>query len=187
MAVLNANPGHARSPSICVIADQGAVDVRSGTSADITARSRHVRFTPNNGSWAAHSSQHSAVGLRVHALVLKQLRFLLSWSLFRRSSSSPPFRQCHGGHASGLWWIVGWGPRLDAMRCSASMGRVDRPRSWAGHVGRGCINGAPEFLVGVVRTLNSGEGHVSRPCQRLEQADSCLVEIGPVPGWLARC
>jgi len=24
---------------------------------------RHVRFTPNNGRWAAHPSQHLAVGL----------------------------------------------------------------------------------------------------------------------------
>ena len=28
-------------------------DVRYGSLADITARSRHVRFTPNNGRWAA--------------------------------------------------------------------------------------------------------------------------------------
>jgi hypothetical protein len=30
---------------------------------DITARSRHVRFTPNSGHWAAQPSQHLAVGL----------------------------------------------------------------------------------------------------------------------------
>jgi hypothetical protein len=27
-----------------------------GSLADITARPRHVRFTPNNGRWAAHPS-----------------------------------------------------------------------------------------------------------------------------------
>jgi hypothetical protein len=37
-----------------------AQTVRYGSLADITARSRHVRFTPNNGRWAAHPSQHLA-------------------------------------------------------------------------------------------------------------------------------
>ena len=30
------------------------VDVRFGSLADILASPRHVRFTPNNGHWAAH-------------------------------------------------------------------------------------------------------------------------------------
>ena len=33
------------------------VNVHYGSLADITARSRHVRFTPNNGHWTAHLSQ----------------------------------------------------------------------------------------------------------------------------------
>jgi hypothetical protein len=32
----------------------GNVNVRYGSLADITARSRHIRFTPNHGRWAAH-------------------------------------------------------------------------------------------------------------------------------------
>jgi DoxX-like protein len=32
--------------------------VRFGSFADMTARARHVHFTPNNGRWAAHPSQH---------------------------------------------------------------------------------------------------------------------------------
>jgi hypothetical protein len=31
--------------------------------ADILTSPRHVRFTPNNGRWAAHPSQDLAVGL----------------------------------------------------------------------------------------------------------------------------
>src|SRR6185295_3396215 len=42
-------------------------DVRFGSLADITTRSRHVRFTPHNGHWAAQG-QHLAVGLWVRAL-----------------------------------------------------------------------------------------------------------------------
>jgi hypothetical protein len=34
-----------------------------GSLADITARLCHVRFTPDNGRWAVHPSQHLAVGL----------------------------------------------------------------------------------------------------------------------------
>ena len=34
--------------------------VRYGSLADIPTSPRHVRFTPNNGSWAAHPSQHLA-------------------------------------------------------------------------------------------------------------------------------
>jgi len=37
--------------------------VRFGSLADITTRSRHVRFTPDSGRSAAHPSQHLAVGL----------------------------------------------------------------------------------------------------------------------------
>ena len=37
--------------------------VRFGSLADIPTSPRHVRFTPNNGSWAAHPSLHLAVGL----------------------------------------------------------------------------------------------------------------------------
>jgi hypothetical protein len=36
-------------------------NVRYGSLADILTVPRHVRFTPNNGSWAAHPSQHLAV------------------------------------------------------------------------------------------------------------------------------
>ena len=32
-----------------------------GSLADILISPRHVRFTPNNGRWAAHPSQHLAV------------------------------------------------------------------------------------------------------------------------------
>ena len=32
--------------------------VRYGSQADIVQHQRHVRFTPNNGCWAAHPSQH---------------------------------------------------------------------------------------------------------------------------------
>jgi hypothetical protein len=46
-------------------------NVRFGSLADITARSRHVRFTPDSGRSAAHPSQHLAVGLSVHALARK--------------------------------------------------------------------------------------------------------------------
>ena len=38
-------------------------NVRFGSLADITTRSRHVRFTPDSGRSAAHPSQHLAVGL----------------------------------------------------------------------------------------------------------------------------
>ena len=41
----------------------GAMNVRFGSKADIPTSQRHVRFTPNNGRWAAHPSQHLAVGL----------------------------------------------------------------------------------------------------------------------------
>jgi hypothetical protein len=34
-----------------------------GSLADIVTSPRHVRFTPNNGRWMAHPSQHLAVGL----------------------------------------------------------------------------------------------------------------------------
>jgi hypothetical protein len=37
--------------------------VRYGSLADILTCRRHVRFTPNNGRWAAHPTQHLAVGL----------------------------------------------------------------------------------------------------------------------------
>ena len=40
-----------------------ASDVRFGSLADILISPRHDRFTPNNGRWAAHPSQHLAVGL----------------------------------------------------------------------------------------------------------------------------
>ena len=33
-------------------------NVRFGSLADILTSPRHVRFTPNNGRWAAHPSQH---------------------------------------------------------------------------------------------------------------------------------
>ena len=39
------------------------VKVRFGSLADILTRSRHALFTPKNGRWAAHPSQHLAVGL----------------------------------------------------------------------------------------------------------------------------
>jgi hypothetical protein len=38
-------------------------DVRFGSLADMPTSPRHIRFTPKNGSWAAHPSLHSAVGL----------------------------------------------------------------------------------------------------------------------------
>ena len=38
-------------------------DVRYGSLADIRTSPRHVRLTPHNGRWTAHSSQHLAVGL----------------------------------------------------------------------------------------------------------------------------
>ena len=38
---------------------------RFGSLADIRTSPRHVRFTPNNGRWAAHPSQHLAVGSRL--------------------------------------------------------------------------------------------------------------------------
>ena len=62
-------------PSVWSGADQGALgqptprlaikhaNVRYGSLADILTSPRHVRFTPNNGRWAAHPSQHLAVGL----------------------------------------------------------------------------------------------------------------------------
>jgi hypothetical protein len=40
-----------------------SADVRFGSLADIFTSPRHVRFTPNNGRWAAHPSQRLAVGL----------------------------------------------------------------------------------------------------------------------------
>ena len=36
-------------------------NVRYGSLADRLISPRHVRFTPNNGRWAAHPSQHLAV------------------------------------------------------------------------------------------------------------------------------
>ena len=44
------------------------INVPYGSLADILTVPLHVRFTPNNGRWAAHPSQHLAVGLGVHAL-----------------------------------------------------------------------------------------------------------------------
>jgi hypothetical protein len=38
-------------------------NVSFGSLADILTSPHHVRFTPNNGRWAAHPSQHLAVGL----------------------------------------------------------------------------------------------------------------------------
>jgi hypothetical protein len=38
-------------------------NVRFGSLADILTSPRHVRFSSNNGHWAAHSNQHLAVGL----------------------------------------------------------------------------------------------------------------------------
>ena len=37
--------------------------IRFGSLADIGVEISDVRFTPNNGRWAAHPSQHLAVGL----------------------------------------------------------------------------------------------------------------------------
>ena len=34
-----------------------------GSLADIRARTGHVLFTPKNGRWAVHPSQHLAIGL----------------------------------------------------------------------------------------------------------------------------
>ena len=48
-------------------------NVRFGSLADILTSPRHVRFTPNNGRWAAHPSQRLVVGLSVHGLV-RQIR-----------------------------------------------------------------------------------------------------------------
>ncbi len=42
--------------------ERDAANVRFGSLADILTSPRHVRFTPNNGRWAAHPSQHLAVG-----------------------------------------------------------------------------------------------------------------------------
>ena len=50
-----------------------AANVRFGSLADITARSRHVRFTPDSGRWAAHPSQHLAVGSLEYAPSSRQL------------------------------------------------------------------------------------------------------------------
>ena len=38
-------------------------NVRFGSLADKPTSPCHVPFTPNNGRWAAHPSQHLAVGL----------------------------------------------------------------------------------------------------------------------------
>jgi hypothetical protein len=38
--------------------------VRFGSLADILTSPHHVRFTPNNGRWAAHPSQHNANSAR---------------------------------------------------------------------------------------------------------------------------
>ena len=46
-----------------MIAIRDAPAVRFGSLADILTSPHHVRFTPNNGLWAAHPSQHLAVGL----------------------------------------------------------------------------------------------------------------------------
>jgi hypothetical protein len=35
-----------------------AANVRFGSLADKVTSPRHVRFTPNNGRWTAHPSQH---------------------------------------------------------------------------------------------------------------------------------
>jgi hypothetical protein len=37
-----------------------AADVRYGSLADILTSPRHVRFTPNNGRWAAHQKSELA-------------------------------------------------------------------------------------------------------------------------------
>jgi hypothetical protein len=39
------------------------VDVRFGSLADIMTSPPRVRFTPNNGRWAAHPREHLAIGL----------------------------------------------------------------------------------------------------------------------------
>ena len=56
----NCHPGRARPDN--VVARNQVTDVGLGSLADILTRPRHVRFTPNNGSWGAHPSQHLAVG-----------------------------------------------------------------------------------------------------------------------------
>jgi hypothetical protein len=42
---------------------RAGANVRFGSLADIPTSPRHIRFTPNNGSWAAHPSLHLVVGL----------------------------------------------------------------------------------------------------------------------------
>ena len=55
------------SPSEDHLRDDNQIDVRYGSLADIPISPRHVRFTPNNGLWAAHPSQHlAAAGLVLH-------------------------------------------------------------------------------------------------------------------------
>jgi hypothetical protein len=51
------------SPILPFTATPGASYVRFGSLADILTSPRLVRFTPNHGRWAAHPSQHLAVGL----------------------------------------------------------------------------------------------------------------------------
>jgi hypothetical protein len=50
-----------RAPLFYCIDNRGEIACRGRTPS-------HVRFTPNNGRWAAHPSKHLAVGLWVHAL-----------------------------------------------------------------------------------------------------------------------
>ena len=61
--------------------------VRFGSLADILTSPRHVRFTPNNGRWAAHPSQHLAVWRRLCALLLGRHR---KKAAFKTLSTSPP-------------------------------------------------------------------------------------------------
>jgi len=46
--------------------------VRFGSLADIPTSPRHVRFTSNNGSWAAHPSQHRLLGGKHHEFVVRR-------------------------------------------------------------------------------------------------------------------
>jgi hypothetical protein len=66
-------PRAARASGPVAAVERKRQRVRFGSKADILLSPRHVRFTPNNGRWAAHPSQHLAVGLWVHALVREQV------------------------------------------------------------------------------------------------------------------
>ena len=50
------------------LAYDSGLNVRYGSLAGVRERIRDVRFTPNNGRWAAYPSLHLAVGFWVHAL-----------------------------------------------------------------------------------------------------------------------